>query len=139
MKHVSWEEFNSLPHDKQREVLEEMKKTIGINGILEAWNLTRSKYYYMMKKLNLNEDTGDKPTEPKMEKKHKRSSAKHKEQHTTEGKSRTSRAEDKTEKVAFSLSVEGSQKTVSKVLESVADMYITPEASYIVNVSVQQV
>ena len=56
MDMISLEEFNQLPHKEQVTVHREMKNSLGINGILEAWDLSRNKYYYMVKKRNLNEN-----------------------------------------------------------------------------------
>ena len=56
MNAVSLEKFRELPREQQIAIHEEMKKSIGIEGILKKWDLSRSKYYYLLKKLKLNEN-----------------------------------------------------------------------------------
>jgi hypothetical protein len=53
MTSISLEQFKELPRKKQIAIHEEMKNTMGVEGILKQWNLSRSKYYYMLRKLKL--------------------------------------------------------------------------------------
>lgn len=137
MKTISLEEFNRMPHNEQIAVHDEMKKAMGINGILDAWNISRSKYYYMMKKLNPETTGSEKQAEPKQKKQQKRMPARGKQNIVKETRAALKR--DAADKVAFSVSIEGSQQAVSKILESVADMNMAPDANFVVNVSIQQI
>lgn len=132
---MSLDEFNQMPHKEQVAIHREMKNTLGINGIMEAWDLSRNKYYYMVKKRNLNEDnkkkskstkktapviTAEKQTEPKVKKTMRKVVS----------------AEN--EKISFDISIQGSTKVVTTILESITENY-NSDTVFQVNMSVRQI
>ncbi|MGI6435896.1 MAG: hypothetical protein ACOX0F_11140 [Syntrophomonadaceae bacterium] len=140
MNTISLEEFNQLPHKEQVAVHQEMKNNLGIAGILEAWNLSRNKYYYMVKKRNLNED---KPKKSRQTKKGAQPSAVDQITPSSEQEVkktvRKSMNTMKGDKVSFDITIQGSTKVVSTVLESITDMYNTPDTVFEVSMSVRQI
>lgn len=140
MDTISLEEFNQLPHKEQIAVHQEMKNNLGIAGILEAWNLSRNKYYYMVKKRNLNED---KPKKVKQTPKSRQSSAADQaapaSDQDVKKTIRKSMNTMKGDKVSFDITIQGSTKVVSTVLESITDMYNSPDTVFEVNMSVRQI
>jgi predicted DNA-binding protein YlxM (UPF0122 family) len=50
MSQVTLKQFEMLNPDEQRSILSRMKNEIGINGILEQWKISRSKYYSILKR-----------------------------------------------------------------------------------------
>ena len=52
MSTVSLEKFETLIPDKQISVLEEMKREMGVDGILKQWKISRAKFYKMKSKIN---------------------------------------------------------------------------------------
>lgn len=139
MNTISLEEFNQLPHKEQIAVHQEMKNNMGIAGILEAWNLSRNKYYYMVKKRNLNEDNQKKP---KQTKKSTQLSTVDQVRPTSDQdvKKTIRRSLDtlKGDKVSLDITIQGSTQVVSTVLESITDMYNSPDTVFQVNMSVRQ-
>lgn len=134
MDMISLEEFNQLPHKEQVAVHREMKNSLGINGILEAWDLSRNKYYYMVKKRNLNEDN-------KKKSKTSKKAAPVKAETDAEPKvKKTIRkmVSSGDEKVAFDISIQGSTKVVTTILESITDTY-NSDTVFQVNMSVRQI
>jgi len=136
MEIISLDEFNQLPHKEQVAVHREMKNTLGINGILEAWNLSRNKYYYMVKKRNLNEDnkkknkTSKKPVSVAAENQNGPEKIK-----KSAGKVVVNTDDDK---VAFDISIQGSTKVISSILESLTETY-NSDRVFQVNMSVRQI
>jgi predicted DNA-binding protein YlxM (UPF0122 family) len=51
MSQISLKQFEMLDPEKQKSILSQMKKELGVNGILEQWNISRSKYYSILKKI----------------------------------------------------------------------------------------
>ena len=136
MEIISLDEFNQLPHKEQVAVHREMKNTLGINGNLEAWNLSRNKYYYMVKKRNLNEDnkkknkTSKKPVSVAAENQNGPEKIK-----KSAGKVVVNTDDDK---VAFDISIQGSTKVISSILESLTETY-NSDRVFQVNMSVRQI
>ncbi len=146
MTAVSLEKFNSLPRDQQLDIHKEMKKSMGINGILKKWNLTRSKYYYLVKKLKLNDNNHPEP------------------ENITKGNSEAAAAPNRMatdnvapleieetpislayetyetrEKMSFSLSIQESPQVVNAILKSLEDMLHTSNSNYNVNITIREV
>lgn len=55
---VSLSEFEAMPEKDRKRTLREMKSEIGVNGITEAWGISRSRVYNLLHELNI-------PLEPK--------------------------------------------------------------------------
>ena len=132
---ISLDEFNQLPHKDQVAVRRELKNTIGINGILEAWNLSRNKYYYMVKKRNLNEDNKKKNRPPK---KTVAAAAGDQNGQQKVEQSKTKQINPDNEKIAFDISIQGSTKVISSILESITETYDSDRV-FQVNMSVRQI
>ncbi|NLX89797.1 MAG: hypothetical protein GXZ09_10380 [Syntrophomonadaceae bacterium] len=132
---ISLDEFNQLPHKDQVAVHRELKNTIGINGILEAWNLSRNKYYYMVKKRNLNEDNKKKNRPPK---KTVAAAAGDQNGQQKVEQSKTKQINPDNEKIAFDISIQGSTKVISSILESITETYDSDRV-FQVNMSVRQI
>ena len=134
---ISLEEFNQLPHKEQLAVHLEMKHKLGVKGILEAWNLSRNKYYYMVKKRNLNDDRSKKAKKPKQN-----APAPDPGQMIAEQDVKTAIHEKfdrgPGEKISFDITIQGSTQVVSTVLESITEIYNTPDTVFEVNMSVKQ-
>jgi hypothetical protein len=134
MDMMSLEEFNQLPHKEQVVVHREMKNALGINGILEAWDLSRNKYYYMVKKRNLNEEN------QKKGKALKKTAPVAAEADAEQKVKKTVRKMVSTgnEKIGFDISIQGSTKVVTTILESITDTY-NSDTVFQVNMSVRQI
>lgn len=52
MTAVSLEKFQKLVPEEKLSVLEQMKKDMGVDGILKQWKISRSKYYKIRNQLN---------------------------------------------------------------------------------------
>lgn len=50
---VSLAEFETMPEKDRKKVLRGMKSEIGVNGITEAWGISRSRVYNMLHELNI--------------------------------------------------------------------------------------
>lgn len=136
MDTITLEEFNQLPHKEQVAIHGEMKNKIGVSGILEAWNLSRNKYYYMVKKRNLNED------KPKRSKKDSKPLAVDQTYDSTQKAKKTIRQSIENaegEKVSFDITIQGSTEVVSTILESITEIYNSPNTVFEVNMSVRQI
>lgn len=139
MNAVSLEKFRELPREQQVAIHEEMKKSIGIEGILNKWDLSRSKYYYLLKKLKLNEnkqpENGHQEFEasptPNKPKPNNLSALDFEE-------SPTPMAIDTKERMPYSLSVQGSSKLVSAMMKSLEDIISTSDSNYSVNITVKE-
>lgn len=132
---MSLEEFNQLPHKEQVAIHREMKNTLGINGIMEAWDLSRNKYYYMVKKRNLNEDNKKKS---KSTKKTAPLIAAEKQTESKVKKTMRKVVSAENEKISFDISIQGSTKVVTTILESITDTY-NSDTVFQVNMSVRQI
>jgi hypothetical protein len=132
---ISLDEFNQLPHKEQAAVHREMKNALGINGILEAWGLSRNKYYYMVKKRNLNEENKKKNKTVK-----KTAPVMAADQDGEQKVKKTVRkvVNTENEKVSFDISIQGSTKVVATILESITDTY-NSDTVFQVNMSVRQI
>ncbi|MDD3269699.1 MAG: hypothetical protein PHX14_10285 [Syntrophomonadaceae bacterium] len=67
---ISLSEFNSLPEKDKKEVLQELKKDLGVSGMVKAWEISRSKVYSMLKEFDIALDSKkgpkSKPEKPKL-------------------------------------------------------------------------
>lgn len=67
MSTVSIEKFEKLIPEEQISILEEMKKEMGVDGILKQWKISRAKFYKMKSKINeylaLSDSQGNKEIE----------------------------------------------------------------------------
>ena len=61
MAAVSLEKFEKLAPEDKFSVLEQMKKEMGVDGILKQWKISRSKYYKLRNGLNVSADSSDSP------------------------------------------------------------------------------
>lgn len=52
-KIISWEEFEQLDQNEQRELLTALKDSVGTSTIIEQWGISRSKFYNLLNKLNI--------------------------------------------------------------------------------------
>lgn len=50
---IPFEEFQKLPKEKQREVLQNWREKYNNTKIIEAWNIPKTKYYKIVKELDL--------------------------------------------------------------------------------------
>lgn len=50
---ISMSEFTKLSEKEQHNTLNDLKQTIGVNGIVEAWGISRSKVYSMLLEYNI--------------------------------------------------------------------------------------
>lgn len=50
---VSLAEFETMPEKDRKKALREMKSAIGVNGITEAWGISRSRVYNLLHELNI--------------------------------------------------------------------------------------
>ncbi len=134
MTAMSLDKFKDLPRDQQVAIHEEMKQNMGIEGILKMWDLTRSKYYYMVRKLKLNQNTEDQPqgkSEVTQNQTSKISSLDFEE-------SPIPLSQDATEQTPYSLSIQGSPVLVGAMMKSLQDMIRTSNSNYSVNITIKE-
>ena len=131
---ISLDEFNQLPHKDQVAVHRELKNTIGINGILEAWNLSRNKYYYMVKR-EISTRTIKRKTDPQ---KNGGGCCRDQNGQQKVEQSKTKQINPDNEKIAFDISIQGSTKVISSILESITETYDSDRV-FQVNMSVRQI
>lgn len=134
MTAMSLDKFKDLPRDQQVAIHEEMKQNMGIEGILKMWDLTRSKYYYMVRKLKLNQNTEDQPqgkSEATQNQTSKISSLDFEE-------SPIPLSQDATEQTPYSLSIQGSPVLVGAMMKSLQDMIRTSNSNYSVNITIKE-
>ncbi|MEN6324723.1 MAG: hypothetical protein ABFD18_00730 [Syntrophomonas sp.] len=67
---ISLSEFNQLTAKEKKEVLQDLKKNLGVSGIVKAWEISRSKAYSMFKEFDIALDAKKgpktKPEKPKV-------------------------------------------------------------------------
>ncbi len=143
MTAVSLDKFNSLPRDQQLAIHEEMKKSMGISGILKKWNLTRSKYYYLVKKLKLNENNHSEPKNITKEKSDvytaASSTAKASLDFEETPVSQAQATNAIQEKMSFSLSIQESPQVLNAMLKSLEDMIHTSNSNFSVNITIKEI
>ncbi|KUG04002.1 hypothetical protein ASZ90_018591 [hydrocarbon metagenome] len=139
MTAVTLEKFKDLPREQQVAIHEEMKNTIGVDGILKKWGLTRSKYYYMVRKLKLNDQKQDENV------RNEKSESSAVTSVTTDGiaplaveETRIPRLENR-EKMSFSLTIQESPEVVNVILKSLEDMLHTSNSDFNVNINIREV
>jgi hypothetical protein len=54
---ISLSDFNKLSEKDKKKTLENMKKEIGVSGIVKAWEISRSKAYSMLRESNISLST----------------------------------------------------------------------------------
>jgi len=59
MAAVSLEKFQKLAPEEKFSVLEQMKKDMGVDGILRQWKISRAKYYKIRNGLNVSAVSAD--------------------------------------------------------------------------------
>lgn len=59
MAAVSLEKFQKLAPEEKFSVLEQMKKDMGVDGILKQWKISRAKYYKIRNGLNVSAVSAD--------------------------------------------------------------------------------
>lgn len=134
MTAMSLDKFKDLPRDQQVAIHEEMKQNMGIEGILKMWDLTRSKYYYMVRKLKLNQNTEEQPQE-KSETAQNQTS---KISSLDFEESPIPLSQDATEHTPYSLSIQGSPVLVGAMMKSLEDMIRTSNSNYSVNITIKE-
>ena len=134
MSAMSLDKFKDLPRDQQVAIHEEMKQNMGIEGILKMWDLTRSKYYYMVRKLKLNQNTEEQPQE-KSETAQNQTS---KISSLDFEESPIPLSQDATEQTPYSLSIQGSPVLVGAMMKSLEDMIRTSNSNYSVNITIKE-
>lgn len=63
MAAVSLEKFEKMEPSEKLSVLEQMKKDMGVDGILKQWKISRSKYYKIRNGLNASLASTDSPSD----------------------------------------------------------------------------
>lgn len=67
---ITLSEFNQLSAKEKKEVLQDLKKNLGVSGIVKAWEISRSKAYSMLKEFDIALDSKkgprSKPEKPKV-------------------------------------------------------------------------
>ena len=63
MAAVSLEKFAKMEPSEKLSVLEQMKKDMGVDGILKQWKISRSKYYKIRNGLNASLASADSPSD----------------------------------------------------------------------------
>lgn len=88
---ISLSEFAELSSRDKKNTLSDLKSDIGVSGIVEAWGISRSKVYNMLKELDIprNSKTGSKARSIKTTKK-----AKHQESENTPVDQKTAASEN---------------------------------------------
>ncbi len=140
MTAVSLEKFKDLPREQQVAIHEEMKNTMGIEGILKKWDLTRSKYYYLVRKLKLNDNKNAEniPQEKSESKAPPNSTTPDDIAPLAIEETRIPRSESR-EKMSFSLSIQESPEVVNVILKSLEDMLHTSNSHFNVNINIREV
>jgi|GEM_PF-1543157 len=59
---ISLSDFNNLSEKDKKKTLENLKRDVGVNGIIKEWNISRSKAYSMMREFDISVNT--KPSRP---------------------------------------------------------------------------
>jgi hypothetical protein len=54
---ISFEEFNSLPEEEQKSVLQGLKGQVSVKEIIELWGVSRARLYSMQNKLGITNET----------------------------------------------------------------------------------
>ncbi|MGI6422434.1 MAG: hypothetical protein ACOX0N_09595 [Syntrophomonadaceae bacterium] len=140
MTSISLEQFKELPRKKQIAIHEEMKNTMGVEGILKQWNLSRSKYYYMLRKLKLNQDNqGQNENKQKQE---KSSELKPASDYRTpldfEAEPLTMFNSSSQEKMLFSVSIQESPQVVNSILKSVEELLHASNSNYSFQLTIRE-
>ena len=128
MTSISLEQFKELPRKKQIAIHEEMKNTMGVEGILKQWNLSRSKYYYMLRKLKLNHDTSEQNENTKT--RDESTSAKLASVYKAPLDLEAPMFNSSQDKMLFSVSVQESPQVVNAILKSVEELLHTSYSNY---------
>lgn len=64
---ISLSEFNNLSDEDKKKTLKNLKLEVGVSGIVNEWNISRSKAYSMMRGLNISVNTkASRPSKTKM-------------------------------------------------------------------------
>lgn len=137
---VSLEQFKDLPREKQIAIHEEMKNSMGVEGILKEWNLSRSKYYYLLRKLKLNQDNQEQ-TENKIKPEKSRSRKTVSEYRAPLDLEPTPAPmfnSSSQEKMLFSVSVQESPQVVNAILKSVEELLHTSNSNYSFNLTIRE-
>ena len=139
MTSISLNSSRNYP-EKQIAIHEEMKNTMGVEGILKQWNLSRSKYYYMLRKLKLNQDNqGQNENKQKQE---KSSELKPASDYRTpldfEAEPLTMFNSSSQEKMLFSVSIQESPQVVNSILKSVEELLHASNSNYSFQLTIRE-
>lgn len=139
MTTVSLEQFKDLSREEQITIHEEMKKNMGVDGILKHWNLSRSKYYYMLRKLKLNTDN---PEQNESKTKSKPSGSR---KGTRDYKAPLDLEQppapmfnSSEDKMLVSVSIQESPQVVNAILKSVEELLHTSNSNYSFNLTIRE-
>lgn len=61
---ISFAEFNKLDKEQQKETILKLKDSIGATAVIEAWGISRSKFYNLLNKLNIPKGKNKETEEP---------------------------------------------------------------------------
>jgi hypothetical protein len=62
---ISLTDFNKLSEKEKKKALESFKKEVGVGGIVQAWDISRSKVYSMLRKYNISNNSKGRSTKKK--------------------------------------------------------------------------
>jgi len=64
---ISLSDFNNLSEKDKKKTLENLKREVGVSGIIKEWNISRSKAYSMMREFDISVNTkASRPSRTKM-------------------------------------------------------------------------
>lgn len=156
---ITLSEFNQLPAKEKKAVLQDLKRNLGVSGIVKVWDISRSKAYSMLKEFDIALDSKkgprSKPEKPKIsfenenkdtEKKARTSSEKSRDvlsEESLTGKSRktSSWESEAMEEAKFSLylDTQGTGKIISETLQLLLGSEQLSESDLHLNISIEEV
>lgn len=156
---ITLSEFNQLPAKEKKAVLQDLKRNLGVSGIVKVWEISRSKAYSMLKEFDIALDSKkgprSKPEKPKIsfevenkdtDKKVRTSSEKSRDVLSEESKPEKNRKTSSWEpefledaKFSLYLDTQGTGKTISQTLQLLLGSEQLSNSDLHLNISIEEI
>lgn len=131
---LSLEDFSNLSTKEKKKTLEDMKKEMGVSGIVQAWNVSRSKVYNLLHDFDIPVTPKKRTLKPK-----KPDTLQAENQENKSSGSKDNMQPDDSSKFSLYLETQGSAKFINETVQNLLTANNLNGSMLQINISVQEI
>jgi len=138
---ISLIDFSNLSPKEKKKALEEMKKEIGVSGIVQEWNVSRSKVYNLLHEFDIPVNTKKRTLKPRKPKQNPENITASNQSGSSEPirEVKSSLTSDDGSKFSLYLETQGSARFINETLQNILSTHNLNNSRLQINISVQEI